>query len=215
LNYGYARVSTDDQNAALQLAALKKARCQKVFTDEGFSGRTMKRPALQRLLKTVKPGDTVTVWKLDRLGRSVIDLVRTLDGFRDLGIEFRSITEAIDTKTPTGRAMWQFIGIMAELEASMISERTKAGAAAAKARGVKFGRKAKLTAQQVAQAIKLIDQDESPDDVAASFHVGRSTLYRAIAEHKARDTRTALPFPARAIAPVRTGRSSRAATRQA
>ena len=180
MNYGYARVSTDDQNAALQLAALKKARCQQIFTDEGFSGRTMKRPSLQRLLKALKPGDSVTVWKLDRLGRSVIDLVRTLDSFRDLGIEFRSITEAIDTKTPTGRAMWQFIGIMAELEASMISERTKAGAAAARARGVKFGRKAKLTVQQIAQARKLVSAGERTEDIASSFGVGRATLYRAL-----------------------------------
>jgi DNA invertase Pin-like site-specific DNA recombinase len=197
LKYGYARVSTDDQNAAMQHAALRKVRCQKVFTDEGFSGRTMKRPALQRLLKVLKTGDSVTVWKMDRLGRSVIDLVRTLDSFRDRGIEFRSITEAIDTssKTAVGRAMWQMISIMAEMESGLIAERTRAGAIAARARGVKFGRKAKLTPQKVAQAIKLIDQDESPDDVAASFQVGRSTLYRAIAEHRAAETRRPFPSP--------------------
>lgn len=197
MKYGYARVSTDDQNADLQHAALKKARCQKIFTDDGLSGRNTKRPALQRLLKALRPGDSVTVWKMDRLGRSLRDLITMLDGFRDRRIEFRSITEAIDTKTSTGRAMWQMIGILAELEASMISERTRAGAVAARARGVKFGRKAKLTRQQITQGMKLIEHGESADDVAASFHVGRSTLYRAIAEHKAGETRagavTSLP----------------------
>jgi DNA invertase Pin-like site-specific DNA recombinase len=198
MKYGYARVSTDDQDASMQIAALKKARCEKIFTDDGISGKSMKRPSLLRLLKVLKTGDSVTVWRMDRLGRSLRDLITMLDSFRDREIEFRSLTESIDTKTPTGRAMWQMIGILAELEASMISERTKAGSAAARARGVKFGRKVKLTPQQVAQAVKLIDQDESPDDVAASFKVGRSTLYRAIAEHKARDTRRGvLPSPVR------------------
>lgn len=191
MKYGYARVSTDDQNADMQHAALKKAGCSKIFTDDGLSGATTKRPALLRCIKTLKPGDTLTVWKTDRLGRSLRDLISMLDDFRDRGIEFRSLTEAIDTKTPSGRAMWQMIGILAELERSMIAERTRAGVAAAKARGVKFGRKSKLTRQQITQAIKLIEQSESPDDVAASFHVGRSTLYRAIAEHKAREKRTA------------------------
>ena len=163
----------------------------KIFTDDGLSGPTTNRPALLRCIKTLKPGDTLTVWKTDRLGRSLRDLISMLDDFRDRGIEFLSLTEAIDTKTPSGRAMWQMIGILAELERSMIAERTRAGVAAAKARGVKFGRKSKLTRQQITQAIKLIEQSESPDDVAASFHVGRSTLYRAIAEHKAREKRTA------------------------
>lgn len=189
MKYGYARVSSDDQHADLQFAALEKAGCEKIFADEGLSGRNTKRPKLQRLLKALQPGDSVTVWRLDRLGRSLRDLITLLDGFRDRRIEFRSLTEAIDTKTPAGRALWQMIGIFAELEASMIAERTRAGAIAARARGVKFGRKAKLTAQQITQAIKLIEHGEGPDDVAASFHVGRSTLYRAIAEHKAGETR--------------------------
>ena len=192
MKYGYARVSTDDQNSALQLAALKKAGCRKVFTDEGLSGATTKRPSLLRCLKALKSGDTLTVWKLDRLGRSLRDLITMLDELKQRGVKFRSLTEHIDTETPTGRAMWQMIGVLAELERSLISERTRAGVKAARVRGVKFGRKAKLTRQQITQAMKLIDQNESPDDVAASFHVGRSTLYRAIAEHKARETRAGL-----------------------
>ena len=169
--YGYARVSTDDQ----------KAGCTKIATDKGISGATVNRPALLRCLKKVTHGDTLAVWKLDRLGRSLRDLITMLDDLKQRGVKFRSLTEAIDTDTPTGRAMWQMIGVLAELERSLISERTRAGAAAAKARGVKFGRKRKLTRQQVQQAVKLIAQGERPADVAASFHVGRTTLYRALA----------------------------------
>jgi len=182
LKYGYARVSTDDQTPALQLAPLKKAGCKKIFKDDGLSGATTKRPALQRCLKKLKAGDTLIVWKLDRLGRSLRDLITMLDDFKTRGVKFRSLTEAIDTETPTGRAMWQMIGLLAELERSLISERTRAGAAAAKARGVKFGRKPKLTPQQISQARKLITAGERTQDVADSFKVGRTTLYRALSE---------------------------------
>ena len=181
MKYGYARVSTDDQKADMQRTAFKKAGCTKIFTDDGLSGATIKRPALLRCLKTLKPGDTLIVWKLDRLGRSLRDLIKMLDDLKAQGVKFRSLTEHIDTDTPTGRAMWQMIGVLAELERSLISERTRAGAAAAKARGVKFGRKPKLTRQQINQAVKLIAQGERAEDVAASFHVGRTTLYRALA----------------------------------
>lgn len=181
MKYGYARVSTDDQKADLQQAALKKDGCKKIFTDDGISGATTKRPALLRCIKTLKRGDTLTVWKLDRLGRSLRDLITMLDDFRDRGVTFRSLTEQIDSHTPTGRAMWQMIGVLAELERSMISERTKAGVVAARVRGVKFGRKPKLARQQIDQARKLIAAGERPEDVAESFKVGRTTLYRALA----------------------------------
>jgi DNA invertase Pin-like site-specific DNA recombinase len=185
MKYGYARVSTDDQNADMQHAALKKDGCRKIFTDDGLSGATTKRPSLLRCMKLLKRGDTLTVWKLDRLGRSLRDLITMLDDLRERGVKFRSLTEHIDTTTPTGRAMWQMIGVLAELERSLIAERTRAGVAAAKTRGVKFGRKPKLTSQQIAQALKLIEQGERPQDVAASFHVGRTTLYRELAKHRA------------------------------
>src|SRR5690242_10109191 len=107
MKYGYARVSTDDQSTALQLTALKRAGCSTIFKDEGLSGATAKRPALLRCLKAMQPGDTLTVWKLDRLGRSLRDLITVLDDLRARGVKFRSLTEAIDTTTPTGRAMWQ------------------------------------------------------------------------------------------------------------
>ena len=138
MKYGYARVSTDDQSPALQLTALKRAGCKTVFKDEGLSGATTKRPALLRCLKKLEHGDTLTVWKLDRLGRSLRDLIAMLDDLKRRGVKFRSLTEAIDTETPTGRAMWQMIGVLAELEKSLISERTRAGVKAAQRRGVKF-----------------------------------------------------------------------------
>jgi len=180
MKYGYTRVSTDDQTPALQLAALKNAGCKTVFKDEGLSGATTKRPALLRCLKKLRSGDVLIVWKLDRLGRSLRDLITMLDDLRARGVKFRSLTEAIDTDTPTGRAMWQMIGVLAELERSLISERTRAGVKAAKRRGVKFGRKRKLTPQQIDHARILIAGDKSPHDVAASYHVSRATLYRAL-----------------------------------
>jgi len=180
MEYGYARVSTDDQNADLQLAALKRAGCESIFKDEGISGATIKRPALLRCLKALEPGDTLIVWKLDRLGRSLRDLIAMLDDLRARGIKFQSITEHIDTETPTGRAMWQMIGVLAELERSMITERTRAGVKAAQHRGVKFGRKPKMTPQQITHARKLIDEGEDRAKVAALFKVGRKTLYRAL-----------------------------------
>jgi len=181
MKYGYARVSTDDQSPALQLAALKRAGCKTVFKDEGLSGATTKRPALLRCLKTLQEGDTLTVWKLDRLGRSLRDLITMLDELKHRGVKFRSLTEAIDTDTPTGRAMWQMIGVLAELERSLIGERTRAGVKAAQKRGVKFGRKPKMTPQQIDHARELIDGGKDRQKVAALFKVGRKTLYRALA----------------------------------
>jgi DNA invertase Pin-like site-specific DNA recombinase len=181
MKYGYARVSTDDQTPALQLAALKKAGCKMVFKDDGLSGAATKRPALFRCLKKLESGDTLIVWKLDRLGRSVRDLITMLEDLKHRGVKFRSLTEHIDTETPTGRAMWQMIGVLAELERSLISEWTRAGVKAAQRRGVKFGRKPKLTPQQIAHAQKLLDEGQHREDVADLFKVSRVTLYRALA----------------------------------
>ena len=182
MKYGYARVSTDDQNPALQLAALKNAGCKTVFQDYGLSGATTKRPALLRCLKKLEQGDTPIAWKLDRLGRSLRDLITMLDELKQRGVKFRSLTEAIDTETPTGRAMWQMIGVLAELERSLISERTRAGVKAARTRGVKFGRKPKLGEQQIDHARRLLGKKNPPsrDEVASLFNVHRSTLYRAL-----------------------------------
>ena len=148
MNIGYCRVPTDDQNPDLQLAALKRSECKPIFTDKA-TGAHVKRPQLTRRLGSLHVGDMLVVWKLDRLGRSLRDLIALLDDLKARDIAFRSLPEAIDTTTPTGRAMWQMVGILAELERSLIRERTKAGWAAAVARGVKMGCKPLLSAQRL------------------------------------------------------------------
>jgi DNA invertase Pin-like site-specific DNA recombinase len=130
MKIGYARVSTEDQNPDLQLTALKAAECERIFTDTA-TGANVKRPELAKCLKALNKWDTLAVWKLDRLGRSLHDLINLLDDLKSRGVAFQSVTEAIDTTTPTGRAMWQMVGILAELERSLIQGRTKAGRAAA------------------------------------------------------------------------------------
>jgi DNA invertase Pin-like site-specific DNA recombinase len=179
MKIGYCRVSTEEQNPDLQLTALNQAGCKRIFTDKA-SGANTKRPELIKCLNALNAGDVLTVWKLDRLGRSLRDLIALLDNLKERGVAFRSVTEAIDTTTPTGRAMWQMIGILAELEKSLIQERTKAGRAAAIARGVKMGRKNKLTTQQVEHARKLIDGGEQPRNVAASMDCSLATIYRRV-----------------------------------
>ena len=179
MKYGYARAGTEDQNPAEQLSALKKAGCKTVFKDE-VTGAHVNRPALARCLKALGTGDTLIVWKLDRLGRSLRDLIQMLDDFKQRGVKFRSLTEAIDTETPTGRAMWQMIGVLAELERSLIAERTRAGVKAAQKRGVKFGRKPKLTPDRLTHARTLIDQGKTPTEAAKIMGVGRATLYGAL-----------------------------------
>lgn len=135
---------------------------------------------MTKCLKALNQGDTLAVWKLGRLGRSLHDLINLLDELKSRVVAFQSVTEAIDTTTPTGHAMWQMVGILAELERSLIQERTKAGRAAAVARGVRMGRKSKLTLQQAYHAKKLIEQGEHHNTVAQSLNVSRRTLYRAL-----------------------------------
>ncbi|MGH8229101.1 MAG: recombinase family protein [Steroidobacteraceae bacterium] len=177
MKYGYARVSAEDQTSALQLAALKKAGCRTVFKDEGASAQ---RPALFRCLDTLRAGDTLVIWRLDRLGRSVLDLIHLLDGLSQRGVRFRSLAEAIDTNTAAGGAMLKMIGALAALEQSLIAERMRAGVKAAQRRGVKFGRKPKLSVPDIARARQLIDAGRRVQDVAALLNVGRVTLYRAL-----------------------------------
>jgi DNA invertase Pin-like site-specific DNA recombinase len=179
MKIGYARVSTEEQNPDLQLDALKAAGCEKIYTDKA-SGANTKRAELAKCLKALGAGDTLIVWKLDRLGRSLYRLIELLDKIKARGVDFLSLTEAIDTATPTGRAMFQMIGILAELEKSLIQERTKAGRASAMARGVKMGRKVKLSPQQVTHARKLIEQGEHHNTVAKSLDVSKRTLYRGL-----------------------------------
>ena len=179
MKIGYCRVSTKDQNPDMQLRALKKAGCKTIYTDKD-SGTVRRRIYLERCLNELKAGDVLVVWKLDRLGRSLRDLIALLDDLKARDIAFRSLTEAIDTTTPTGRAMWQIVGILAELERSLLLERTQAGRAAAQARGVKMSRKPLLSAHQVAHARKLLEHGEHPIHVTQLLKVSRRTLERAL-----------------------------------
>jgi DNA invertase Pin-like site-specific DNA recombinase len=181
VKYGYARISTIDQNADMQLKALQRAGCQKIFKDEGISGATTKRPALLRCLKTLQDGDTLTVWKLDRLARSLRDLVAMVEDFDKRGVNFRSLTEEISTATAGGKLTFHIFAALAEFERGLIIERTREGMKAARARGVRTGPPPKLTRQQIAHARKLIENGERREDVADLFKVGRTTLYRALA----------------------------------
>lgn len=137
---GYVRVSDADQSEDLQVDALEAESCDVIYTDHGVSGARTARPALDQMLVDLKQGDTLTVWKLDRLGRSTIHLLQILSDLRDRGIHFHAITQGIDTSTAVGRMIYGQLAVFAEYERSLISERTKAGMAAAKARGVHVGR---------------------------------------------------------------------------
>jgi DNA invertase Pin-like site-specific DNA recombinase len=179
VKYGYARISTGDQTTAMQIAALKGVRCSHIFEDKR-TGVDIKRSALQRCLKQLRAGDTLVVWKLDRLARSLGHLITLLDDLHDRGVRFQSITESIDTETPAGRALWQMIGVMAEFERGLIIERTRAGMRAARARGVRPGRKPRLTPDQVRYAKDLHSRGEHPEKIAAILGgVSRATVYRA------------------------------------
>jgi DNA invertase Pin-like site-specific DNA recombinase len=182
LKLGYARVSTEDQNPELQIAALKKAGCEHVYTDQGISGSsTGNRPALKRCLEKLRPGDTLIVWKLDRLGRTVRDLIHMLDGFSQDGIYFQSLTEHIETVTPTGRAMWQMIGVMAELERSLIAERTRAGIAIAKKNGTySSAKRFKMHRIHIEMAKKMMNEGKTKESIADLFGVHPATLWRAL-----------------------------------
>jgi DNA invertase Pin-like site-specific DNA recombinase len=182
MQYGYARISTIDQNPALQLDALERAGCKRVFKDEGISGATAKRPGLVRCLKSLQEGDRLTVWKLDRLARSLRDVVSIIEDFNKRGIQFRSLTEDINTTTPGGKLIFHTFAALAEFERGLIIERTREGLKAARARGVRTGPKAKLTRQQVEHARRLIDEGQYRQRVADLFNVSRVTLYRALAK---------------------------------
>ena len=166
--FGYARVSTDDQNLDLQHTALKAAGCRRIFEDR-ITGTARKRSGMARALKICTAGDVLIVWRLDRLGRSLGHLIELLSGLAARGVQFRSLTEHIDTTTPTGKLTFHMIGALAEFERALIVERTSAGLKAAKARGVRLGRKSSMTPVQAKHARKLIDGGESPRTVARTL----------------------------------------------
>ncbi|WP_233827746.1 recombinase family protein [Paraburkholderia sp. ZP32-5] len=176
-NIGYARVSTEDQHLDLQLTALKEAKCELLYADHGVSGKNASRPGLDKALARLKPGDTLVVWRLDRLGRSLGHLVKLIEKLSVKRVHFRSLTEAIDTTTPGGMLVFHLMASMAQFERTLISERTKAGIAAARARGVQHGRSPALTAQQQDTAIRLLE-NHSFEEVGSIFNVSDQTIRR-------------------------------------
>ena len=177
---GYARVSTADQNADLQRRALDAAGVERTFTDQGVSGSLAQRPELDRCLEQLRDGDTLVVWRLDRLARSLRNLLDLVEVLSARGVHLRSLTESIDTSSASGRLVLSVFGALAEFERELIKERTTAGLEAAKARGVRIGRPAAVTDDQLAQARTLVAAGHRVGDVARTLGVGRSTLYRAL-----------------------------------
>ena len=174
---GYARVSTQDQSLDLQREALTEAGCQKVFEDK-ISGSRAERPGLAKTLEMLREGDTLVVWKLDRLGRSVKHLVDLASDLGDRGIHFKSLTDYIDTGTPSGRFFFHVMASLAEMERELAIERTRAGLEAARKLGRRGGRKRQMTDSKIESAKKLLAGGMPPRDVAENLGVSIPTLYR-------------------------------------
>jgi DNA invertase Pin-like site-specific DNA recombinase len=179
MKIGYARVSTEDQNLDLQIAALERAGCARLFSDHGVSGGRFSRPGLDSALAALKSGDTLIVWRLDRLGRSLRRLVELVDELGGRGVEFVSLNESIDTTSSGGVLMFHMMAALAQFERSLISERTRAGLAAARRRGKTLGRRRLLSPQQCDEARRLL-KIEATDTVAARLNVHPSTLRRSL-----------------------------------
>jgi DNA invertase Pin-like site-specific DNA recombinase len=181
---GYARISTQDQDTQAQVAALLSAGCKLVFEEQASGGR-WDRPELHRLLEQLRPGDTVVVWKLDRLSRSLKDLLTILEKIEIAGATFLSLTESIDTSAPAGRMMMQIVGSFAEFERAMLRERTKNGLDAARKEGRVGGRRPKLTKQQQDEIVSLVTSGKKTGaDAARLFQVHPSTVSRLLAKDK-------------------------------
>ena len=176
---GYARVSTQDQNLDLQIDALSKAGCEKVFEDK-VSGTRAERPGLTRTLELLRTGDTLVIWKLDRLGRSVKQLVDLVAGLQKQGVQLKSLTDAIDTGTPSGRFFFDVMASLAEMERELTIERTRAGLEIARQLGRKGGRKRLMTDSKILSAKKLLASGVPPLDVTKNLGVSVPTLYRWI-----------------------------------
>jgi len=174
---GYARVSTDDQNPDMQVDDLEKAECKEIFIDK-ISGASKEKPELKKALSYLREGDTLVVWKLDRLGRSVRKLIELTDELENRNINFKSLTDSIDTSTPSGRFFFHVMASLSEMERELLIERTQKGLAAARKRGRIGGRKRLMTPAKIDSAKKLLAAGSPPKEVAASLGVSVPTLYR-------------------------------------
>lgn len=175
---GYARVSSDDQNLDLQRDALKRAGCERIY-EEKVSGGKADRPQLLRLLESLRSGDTLVVWRLDRLGRSLKHLIETVEKLEAMGVGFRSVTESIDTTTSGGKLVFHIFAALAEFERTLIRERTRAGLSAARARGRQGGRPKALSddKRKMAQALRD-DPSHSIQSICKTLGISRTTFYR-------------------------------------
>jgi len=174
---GYIRVSTIDQNCDLQRDALLSANCDRIFEDR-ISGKTATRPGLRQALKCIRKGDTLVVWKLDRLGRSVKNLIALISELHDRGAHFRSLTDSVDTSSAMGRFFFHVMSALAEMERELIVERTLAGLAAARAKGRLGGRPKALSPDEVEQISRLLAKGHSRQQLAIIYNVALSTLYK-------------------------------------
>jgi DNA invertase Pin-like site-specific DNA recombinase len=177
---GYARVSTNDQETATQVTALKAAGCERTYREKASGGR-WDRPKLHRLLDQIRKGDVLVVWKLDRLSRSLRDVLTIMERLAEAEAGFRSLTEAIDTTTPAGRMMMQMVGAFAEFERMMLRERTKAGLDLARQEGRIGGRPPKLTRQQQSEIRKMVSKGKMATEAARLFRIHPSTVCRLLA----------------------------------
>lgn len=174
---GYARVSTQDQNLTLQLEALTNAGCERIFEDKASGTRTV-REGLSKAIEMLREGDTLVVWKLDRLGRSIKDLIMLVEDLNKQGINFKSLTDSIDTSTASGRFFFHVMSALAQMERELIVERTRAGLEVAKSLGRIGGRKRLMTDTKIESAKKLLEAGVPPKDVAKSLGISVPTLYR-------------------------------------
>ena len=182
MQVGYARVSTDEQGTAAQVAVLKSAGCERIYREKASGGR-WDRPELHRLLDQLRKGDVLVVWKLDRLSRSLRDVLVIMERLADAQAGFRSLTEAIDTTTPAGRMMMQMVGAFTEFERAMLKERTKAGLDAARQEGRIGGRRPKLSPQQQAQIRKMVSSGgKTAAEAARLFKIHPATVSRLLAK---------------------------------
>jgi Enterobacteriaceae phage serine recombinase len=177
------RVSTADQCLDLQADALRAAGCDRVFEDR-LSGRSRKRPGLDAALAAIGPGDQIVVWRLDRLGRNFRHLVDIADELRERGANLISLSEGIDTSSSVGEIVFRLMSVFSDFERNVIVERTRAGLAAAKARGVKLGRRPKLSSSQIIAARDLVNGGKKAGFVARQFGVGRATLFRGFRQQQ-------------------------------
>ena len=181
MKVGYARTSTTEQKLDLQIDALNKAGCEKIFTDVGISGSTSARPGLDEALDYARRGDSLVIWKLDRLGRSLSHLLEIVEGLKIQGVQFASIQDGFDTSTAAGKMVFSVMGAMAEYERNLIKERTMAGLASARARGRMGGRPKALGKKQIKVAISLANANEmTVKEICEQVGCSRSTYYRQV-----------------------------------